>query len=91
MRCFILIYHQLDIDKNGFKNFTSLRKKHPNTKFMIAVGGWDEGGRKYSQMVAQQDRRVSFIRSVVAFMKKYDFDGFDLGNVNNLASGLMTI
>lgn len=46
---------------------------------MSFIGGWAEGGEKYSKMIAVQSRRSQFIASVIDFMKKYNFDGFDLG------------
>nr|ABB97081.2 chitinase [Ostrinia furnacalis]3W4R_A Chain A, Chitinase [Ostrinia furnacalis] len=74
----LIIDPELDVDKNGFKNFTSLRSKHPGVKFTVAVGGWAEGGSKYSKMVAAKSTRMAFVRSVVDFLNKYNFDGLDL-------------
>lgn len=45
---------------------------------MIALGGWDEGGAKYSALVSQKSRRDHFIAEVCKFMVEHNFDGFDL-------------
>lgn len=69
---------ELDVEKENFKKFVSLREKNPSLSLGVAVGGWGEGGRKYSQMASDPARRCSFINSVTEFLAKYNFDFFDL-------------
>ncbi|CAK9808295.1 CHIT1 [Anthophora plagiata] len=63
---------------NGFGKFTALRQLSPGTKAMVAMGGWNEGSIKYSQMAANPGIRAQFVQNVVKFLKTYNFDGFDL-------------
>ena len=53
------------MQQNGFANFTALKTKFPGLKTEVAVGGWGEGGRKYSELVSVKARRDTFIASVV--------------------------
>jgi len=64
--------------KNGFGRFNQLRKQSPETKTLIAIGGWNEGSAKYSAVVANPTTRANFVKNVVAFVQKYGFDGFDV-------------
>jgi chitinase len=58
-------------------NLTSVAKKHPNVKIMIACGGWGGSGG-FSDMVYTKENRQIFVNSVIEFIKKYDLDGIDL-------------
>uniref|UniRef100_A0A0P5EPK0 chitinase n=1 Tax=Daphnia magna TaxID=35525 RepID=A0A0P5EPK0_9CRUS len=67
-----------DIEQGGYAKFVALKEKYPHLKPMLAVGGWGEGGKKYSQMASVPARRQAFVSSVVEYMNEYGFDGFDL-------------
>ncbi|XP_077514608.1 endochitinase-like isoform X2 [Amblyomma americanum] len=69
---------EFDVGKDGLSRFVSLKKHHPHLKTLLAVGGWAEGGKKYSDMVSVRARRKAFIQSAVDWLLEYGFDGFDL-------------
>lgn len=73
----LVIDEQNDLVKNGFKNFTAKGRQH-GMKSLLAIGGWAEGGKKYSQMARNKERRTSLINSIIDFMNQFDFDGFDI-------------
>ncbi|GAB6023612.1 Chitinase 5 [Chamberlinius hualienensis] len=74
----MVLDQKLDIKQGNYLKFTNLKQKYPHLRTMVAVGGWEEGGRKYSEMCSTPERRAAFVNSVVDFMNQYNFDGFDL-------------
>lgn len=58
-----------------YKRFTDLKEAHPHLKTLLSIGSWNEGSVKYSNLAADEDRRVRFAANVVEFLKKYRFDG----------------
>lgn len=74
----LVLDEENDVVQSGFANFTAVAKGNPNIHSMLAIGGWGEGGKKYSQMARVPERRAALIGSIVEFMNRYGFDGFDL-------------
>ena len=69
----------LDTDQHKmFKKTVDLKEKNPDLKVMIAIGGWNEGSTKYSNMASNPQSRKTFIKSIMDFVDEYDFDGVDL-------------
>jgi chitinase len=52
-----------------YKKVVNLKEKNPKLKVSIAIGGPDEGSRKYSDMADKIENRKVFIQSVLAFIK----------------------
>lgn len=67
-----------DYGLGAFKRFVKLKQRNPKAKTMIAIGGWNEGSKKYSNMVSSDQLRANFVQSAVKFLQKYGFDGLDI-------------
>jgi len=72
-------YNDLEDDygKGAFKRFTGLKELNPQLKTLLAIGGWNEGSEKYSDMASNPSERAKFVASVVNFLLEYNFDGLD--------------
>lgn len=57
---------------------TSLKKMNPHLKVNLAIGGWNEGSLKYSQLAADPAKRAKFVKNALEFIQRYNFDGLDL-------------
>ena len=63
----------------NFRKFTSLKKLHPDVKFLVALGGWlDSSIPKYSVLLANSTKISKFVAHAVTFLQKYEFDGLDV-------------
>jgi len=62
----------------GYRKATDLKYAYNHLKVTIAIGGWNEGSKKYSEMAADPERRKRFVESVIAFCQEHNFDGLDL-------------
>lgn len=72
--------------RDGYSKFTGHKKINPDLKAIVAIGGWNEGSTKYSDMVRDPSARKTFVDSIVPFLEKYDFDGLDLDWVGYLST-----
>ncbi|MGG7177276.1 glycosyl hydrolase family 18 protein [Clostridium paraputrificum] len=63
--------------KGHFNVLNSYKKKYPNVKTMISIGGWAESSGFYT-MCQTPEGRQTFANSVVDFLKEYGFDGADI-------------
>lgn len=65
-------------DSDFYRRTTNLKKKNPALKVFIAVGGWDAGGKVFSDTARTAGSRRAFIDSAIRLMQSYSFDGIDI-------------
>ncbi|KAF7596873.1 hypothetical protein BBP40_011918 [Aspergillus hancockii] len=72
-----------DTDPALFTQVTNVKKKNPNLKVLIALGGWshtDPGPYQavFTTMVSTPENRQKFIKNLLTFLPQYGFDGVDI-------------
>ncbi|XP_068930706.1 chitotriosidase-1 isoform X2 [Petaurus breviceps papuanus] len=73
----------LDLDSEDssvfrFDSSAVASMQNPNLKILLAIGGWNFGTKKFTDMVARPETLQIFIQSVISFLRLHNFDGFDL-------------
>ena len=61
-----------------FKSFNGLKKKYPDLKTLIAVGGWTFPQKRFVSVSSTEEKRTKFALSVAKFLQMHEFDGIDL-------------
>ncbi|KAB0794995.1 hypothetical protein PPYR_11834 [Photinus pyralis] len=70
---------EYDVVQGGYRSVIGLKQKNPQLKVLLSVGeGRDQSSRRFSSLVSNALFRRDFIRSAVALIRKYEFDGIDL-------------
>ena len=61
-----------------FQRFNDLKKKNPQIKTLLGVGGWNFGTKKMTAMLKTKKNRKEFVDTSIKFLRARDFDGLDL-------------
>ena len=64
-------------DAQTLAELTALRKKHPDLKIVLSIGGWDYS-TYFSDVASTASRREVFAQSCLDLILTHDLDGIDL-------------
>ena len=72
-----LVVEGFPYDTENYRVLVGLKKRNPDLKVLVSVGGWTWSGG-FSDMALTAEGRRRFIDSAVAFVRRHDLDGFDV-------------
>ncbi len=64
-------------DTTNFKYLVSLKKRNPDLKILISIGGWG-GSRNFSDAVLTDTARKAFAASAADIVRRNNLDGIDI-------------
>jgi GH18 family chitinase len=62
-----------------YEEFNKLKKKNPQLKTLLSLGGASAGIEKFRKLTGSDEDRKKFIKNTIKMLRKYNFDGLDLG------------
>ena len=65
--------------KSLYEEFTKLKRKNPQMKALLSLGGASAGVEKFRKLTTSDEDRKKFIKNTITTLRKYNFDGLDLG------------
>ncbi|XP_072500419.1 chitinase-3-like protein 2 [Notamacropus eugenii] len=65
-------------DVTQYYTLRQLKKRNPNLKTLLAIGGFKFGSKGFHPMVDSSESRSTFIKSVIPFLRYNGFDGLDV-------------
>ncbi|CAG5135462.1 unnamed protein product, partial [Candidula unifasciata] len=61
-----------------YSRLMKVRRKNPNVKVLLSVGGRKVGPKPFAPVVKSEDAMSTFAKNVISFLRKRQFDGLDM-------------
>ncbi|XP_071101187.1 chitinase-3-like protein 2 [Haliotis cracherodii] len=56
----------------------ALKKRNPNLRVLLAVGGWKEGSKPFKKVIETENTISKWAENAVTFLRQHNLDGMDM-------------